>query len=290
LITADELAEPNRPALLIRRTGWLGAVGGAMVAAIVLLAVFGPLLAPHDPAALVGVPLQSPSHRFLLGTDFLGRDVLSRVMYGGRTVLALALAATIVAYAIGLTLGLIAGFVRGFVDPVIMRCIDILISVPPLLFLLVLATGAGHNVVVLVLGVAIVNVPGITRILRSAVLEVSVTGYVEAAIVRGETLSALLRREVLPNVAGVIFADVGVRLSGTILLVAAVNFLGLGLQPPTADWALMVSENRNIMTVQPWTVAAPAILIAVLTIGVNLVADGISRALGTSFESTEIVR
>jgi peptide/nickel transport system permease protein len=271
------------------RTG-SGRVG--LIATLLLLALIliGPLVAPHDPAAIVGIPLQRPGSGFLLGTDGLGRDVLSRVLWGGRSIIALSVLATGLAYLVGLAIGLVAGYTRSLLDPVLMRAMDVLLAVPPLLFLLVLATGAGHSVVVLVLGVATVHVPSIARIVRAATQSVVVRGYVEAAVARGERTHSILSREILPNVLGTVLADVGIRLTGSILILASVNFLGLGLQPPRADWALMISENRGGITLQPWAVAAPALLIAFLTVAVNLVADAIARSLGTSLDRRRIAR
>jgi ABC-type dipeptide/oligopeptide/nickel transport system permease subunit len=171
-----------------------------------------------------------------------------------------------------------------------MRSLDVILAFPALLFLLVIATGAGHSKIALILSVAAIHVPGIARIVRAATLEVSVKSFVEAAVARGERTASLLWHEVLPNVLGPIFADAGIRLSGSILLIASVNFLGLGLQPPAADWALMISENRGGITLQPWVIAVPALLLAALTISVNLVADAIARSLGTSTAGTRVVR
>ena len=212
---------------------------------------------------------------------------MSRVLWGGRTVIGLSLVATLLAYTAGVTMGLAAGFSRTIVDPIIMRFVDVILVFPPLVFLMVLATGAGHGLAVLIIGIAIVLTPGIARIVRSATLEVSVRGYVEAAVARGESSASVMVREILPNIMNVILADLGVRLTYAVLLVAAVNFLGLGLQPPIADWSLMVSENRPGITMQPFAVAVPALLIASLAIGINLVADGVARSLGTSVERVE---
>ena len=275
--------------LRFARTG-SGRVGLACALLLLALILVGPLFAPHDPAAIAGVPLQRPSGQFLLGTDGLGRDVLSRVLWGGRSIVALSLLATSLAYVAGAAIGLLAGYTRSLVDPLLMRAMDVLLAVPPLLFLLVLATGAGRSVAVLVIGVATVHLPSIARIVRAATQEVSVRGYVEAAVARGESTAALLRREILPNVLGTVLADAGIRLTGSILILASVNFLGLGLQPPRADWALMISENRSGITLQPWAVAAPALLIAFLTVAVNLVADAVARSLGTSIDRKRIAR
>jgi len=267
-----------------------GRVGLAGSLLILALVVFGPFFAPHDPAAIAGIPLQRPNGAFLLGTDTLGRDVLSRILWGGRSIVSLSLLATALAYLVGTAIGLVAGYSRSIVDALLMRAMDVLLAVPPLLFLLVLATGAGRSKGVLVAGVATVHVPSIARIVRSATQEVSVRGYVEAAVARGERTAAVLRREILPNILGTVLADGGVRLTASIIILAAVNFLGLGLQPPSADWALMISENRDGITLQPWAVAAPALLIAFLTIAVNLTADAVARSLGTSTERKRVAR
>jgi ABC-type dipeptide/oligopeptide/nickel transport system permease subunit len=171
-----------------------------------------------------------------------------------------------------------------------MRAMDVLLAFPPILFLLVLATGAGPGLVVLVVGVAVTQVPGIARVVRSATLETSVRSYVEAAVARGERRSFILGREILPNIARTILADAGVRLTGAILLVASINFLGLGLQPPIADWALMISENRSGLTIQPWATVAPVIMIAAVTMVVNLIADAVAEGLGVSADRVRATR
>jgi peptide/nickel transport system permease protein len=269
---------------------WSGRIGLALGAVVILIALAGPLFAPYSPSELLGAPYQHPSSHLLLGTDFLARDVFSRVLWGGRTVIALAGAATMLAYLVGVPIGLLAGVSRSFVDPLLMRIMDVFLAFPPIILLLVLATGVGPSPWVLVVGVAITHVPGISRIVRTATLEVSVRGYVEAAVARGERLTFILRREILPNIATPILADAGIRLTGSILLVASVNFLGLGLQPPAADWALMISENRGGLTIQAWPSVVPILLIAALTIAVNLVADAYARGLGQSTERARIVR
>jgi ABC-type dipeptide/oligopeptide/nickel transport system permease subunit len=264
-------------------------VGLVIGGLIVLLALIGPLFAPYSPAQPISYPFAPPSSQAVLGTDVVGRDVLSRLLWGGRTLLLLSLAATFIAYCVGLTIGLTAGYVRSL-DGFLMRVVDVILAFPALLFLLVLATGAAHSEVALVLGVATVHIPGIARIVRAATLEVSVKGYVEAAVIRGERTAPLLWHEILPNVMSPVLADVGLRFTGSILLIASVNFLGLGLEPPAADWALMISENRVGITLQPWVIVAPALLLAALTISVNLVADSIARSMGRSTEDARVAR
>jgi len=260
-----------------------GALGLTIVFVVVFVALFGNYFAPHDPTAPVGVPLAGPSGDAWLGTDVLGRDVFSRLLYGGRSVIGLALAATLLAYVIGLTIGLIAGYTRSKADPLLMRTVDVMLAFPPLLFLLVLITGAGTGTAVLIIGVAAIQAPGISRIVRTATLEVSVRGYVEAAVARGERAAAVVVREVLPNILAPVLVDAGLRFTYSILIIASVNYLGLGLQPPSSDWALMISENREYISLNVWAVLAPAAMIALLTIGVNLTGDAIARSLGRSY-------
>jgi peptide/nickel transport system permease protein len=260
-----------------------GAIGLAVVLFVVAVALFGRYLAPHNPNVPVGAPLTGPSSAAHLGTDFLGRDVLSRLLYGGRSVIGLAAAATVLAYAAGLAIGLVAGYSRSRVDPILMRTVDVMLAFPPLLFLLVLITGAGTGAGILIVGVAAIQAPGISRIVRTATLEVSVRGYVEAAIARGERAAAVVVREVLPNILAPVLVDAGLRFTYSILIIASVNYLGLGLQPPASDWALLISENREYISLNVWAVLAPAAMIALLTIGVNLMGDAVARSLGRSY-------
>lgn len=267
-----------------------GAVGAALLVAVLLVALVGPFFSPHAPDKPIGVPLEGPTADAPFGTDFLGRDVLSRVLWGGRSVLALAGLATALAYIGGAVIGLVAGYSRSLLDPLLMRAADVMLSFPALLFLLVLVTGAGTSKAVLVIGVALVQLPLVARIVRTATLEQSVRGFVEAAVARGERTSAVLRREILPNIVAPIMADAGLRFTYSIILVASVNFLGLGLQPPAADWALIISENRNGLTLNPYVILVPAALIAILTIAANLVGDAVARSLGISTARRRIVR
>ena len=260
-----------------------GVLGLTILVLVLLLAVFGPYAEPHSPTAPIDAPLAGPSGHALLGTDFLGRDVLSRLLNGGRSVIGLAAAATALAYLVGLAIGLVAGYRRSIVDPLLMRSVDVMLAFPPLLFLLVLITGTGSSVGTLVFGVALIQAPGISRIVRTATLEVSERGYVEAAVARGERAVAVITREVLPNISAPVLVDAGLRFTFSILIIASVNFLGLGLQPPSSDWARMIGENRAYISLNILAVIAPAAMIAILTIGVNLVGDAIARSLGRSY-------
>ncbi|MFI6824132.1 ABC transporter permease [Micromonospora sp. NPDC050187] len=253
------------------------AVAGAAVG-ILVFALAGPWFAPHTPTEVVGLPFTPPRPGHPLGTDYLGSDVLSRLLHGGRTVVALSAAATVVAYLAGTAAGILAGL-RRRADSVILRPVDVLLAIPPFLVLAVLATATGRGTLVVVTASALANLPGIIRVVRAATLQVAVRGYVEVALARGESWPRIAVRDVLPNIAAPVLADLGSRTAGTIAMVAGANFLGLGLQPPAADWALMVAENRTGLVLQPWAVLAPAVLIAALTVTLNLGGDEIAARL-----------
>lgn len=261
---------------------WQGIAGLAILVVVVGVALVGPLVAPYPLAAPVGIPGNGPSGAFPLGLDYLGRDVLSRVLDGGAPVLGLSVATIGLTYVVGVTVGMVAGLSRSLVDPVLMRIVDIFMVFPPLLLLMLLIVGAGSGSGILIVGLVLVLFPGVARLVRTATLEVSTTGYIEAAVARGETTLALMRREILPNIAPSILADVGVRFSAAVVLAASVNFLGLGSKPPAANWGLMISENREIIPTNLWSVLAPAMLLALLTISVNLLADAYIHTLGRS--------
>ena len=261
---------------------WQGRAGLGLFVLTMTVIVFGPVLSPYPPTKIIGPPFAPAGGAFPLGTDVLGRDVLSRLFWGGQSVLLLGGLATALAYAAGGTIGLAAGFLRGRLDATLMRLMDVILAVPPLLFLLVLATGAGAGAGVAVVGVALIQVPGIARIIRAATLEIAGRGYIEAASARGESTAHILFREITPNISPTIVADGGTRLTVSILSIAALTFLGVGLQPPAANWALMMTENRPGLTYQPWAVIAPALMLAALTLGINLLADAYARSMNTS--------
>ena len=261
---------------------WQGRIGLGLFVLMMAVIVVGPALSPYPPTKIIGPPFASAGAAYPLGTDVLGRDVLSRLLWGGQSVLLLGGLATVLAYVGGGTVGLAAGFLRGRIDATLMRLMDVILAVPPLLFLLVLATGAGSGALVAVVGVALIQVPGIARIIRAATLEVAGRGYIEAASARGEKTSHILFREITPNISPTIVADGGTRLTVSILSIAALTFLGVGLQPPAANWALMMTENRPGLTYQPWAVIAPALMLAALTLGINLLADAYARSMNTS--------
>jgi peptide/nickel transport system permease protein len=259
-----------------------GRIGLAMIAIVLGVTILGPIFASYPADQPIGLPGLPPTGPALLGTDQVGRDVLSRTLDGGVSVIVLGTSAIAIAYLLALAVGITAGLHRSIVDSGLMRLVDVLLSIPPLLLLLVLVAGGGHTSIVIIVGVGLVLFPGAARIIRAATLEVSTTGYLEAAIGRGESTLALMRREVLPNIMHVVLADFGIRYSAAIILVASLNFLGVGVRPPTADWALMITENRQILSSNPWGVIAPVLMLGMLSLGVNLTADAYARSLGRS--------
>ncbi|WP_157107209.1 ABC transporter ATP-binding protein/permease [Nocardia grenadensis] len=252
---------------MVRKTGW-----ALVLLGILGVVALGPFFAPYSPTASVARPYRSPGPGHLLGTDVVGRDVLSRLLHGGWSLVAISAISLISAYALGLALGLSAGL-RPRADPWIMRPVDAIVIIPWFLVLAVTATALGPGAPAVLLTSALAAVPWIARIVRTAVHDIASTGYVESARARGEPLWRIAVVEILPNLRGLLLADAGVRLSGVISIVAVGGFLGLGLRPPAPDWALMVTENRPGFGTQPWSVLAPALLIMVLVVSVNMLSD-----------------
>jgi peptide/nickel transport system permease protein len=253
-------------------------VGLAIVVIMVLIALLGPLFAPHSPTAFVGIPNSGPGGHTVFGTDYVGRDVLSRFLNGGRSVLGLAVASTAVGILLGLLVGLSAAYAGGLVDEVLMRVSDVFLAFPQIVFALLLVSAFGPKLWLLVLTVGISHAPRVARVMRGAAQQVVERDFIKAAEAVGESRWRILFSELLPNVTSPLLVETGLRLTYSIGLVAGLSFLGFGLQPPNADWGLMINENRVSITVQPWGVVLPVVAIALLTIGTNLMADGIARA------------
>ena len=259
---------------------WRARVGLGIVAAVLFVAVFGPWLTPTSPYDVAGVPFAPPSWAHWLGTDALGRDALARFLSGGRVLVVVAFLATALAYVVGIAVGMAAGYDRKAFDAVTVAVVDLLLAFPPIVFVLLLVAAAGPHLSLVVVAIAATHAPRIVRIVRTVSSEIATHEFVEAAVARGERVRSILRRDILPNILTPVLADFGLRLSGSVILFSSISYLGLGQPPPKADWALMISENRAGLLVQPWLVIVPAATIALLTIGVNLVADGIARASG----------
>jgi len=253
-------------------------IGLAIVVAVSLIALAGPLVAPHSPTVFVAAPYAPPSAKVLFGADYLGRDVLSRFLCGGRVILGLSLAATAIGLAGGIAVGLLAAYGRGWLDEMLMRLMDVLLAFPQIVFVLLLVSAFGPQLWLIVLTVGLSHLPRVARVTRGAALEVVERDFVKSAEALGETRTRILLAEVLPNISSPLLVEFGLRLTYSIGLIAAVSFLGFGLQPPAADWGLMINENRIGLTLQPWPVVLPVLAIGLLTVGMNLVTDGIARA------------
>jgi len=253
--------------------------GVIIFCSILALALFGPVLAPHSPTAFVGLPNQGPSAEAWLGTDYIGHDAFSRVLWGGRTVIGLALAATLLGLVVGVSLGMIAGYAKRSTDDVIMRLLDVMLAFPAIVIALLFVSIAGAKLWLIVVMVGISHAPRIARVIRAATLEVAGRDFVKAAEALGMPKWKILLREILPNITSPLLVEFGLRLTYSIGIIAALSFLGFGLRPPAADWGLMVNENRQAIIVQPWPVLVPVLLIAVLTIATNMMADGLGRAM-----------
>jgi peptide/nickel transport system permease protein len=253
-------------------------LGAGIVAAIVLIALLGPLLAPHSATEFVGAPNAGPSGAAAFGTDALGRDVLSRFLDGGRSILWLAAAATLAGVGAGALVGLVAAYAGGWVDEVLMRIVDAILAFPQIILVLLAVSVFGPKLWLIVLAVGGTHLPRVARVLRGAAQEVVERDFVKSAEAVGERPWRIVLFEVAPNVATPLLVELGLRLTYSIGLVASVGFLGFGLQPPAADWGLMINENRLSITAQPWGVALPMAAIALLSVGTNLITDGLARA------------
>ncbi|MHB1006167.1 MAG: ABC transporter permease [Chloroflexota bacterium] len=279
---AADLTSPGRTMVLWRRLRRTpsGLVGAGIVLFFVLMAAVGPIVSPYDFAAqAIEVRLQPPSLAHLFGTDLFGRDVFSRVLVGSRDIFVLSGSGTLIAVLIGLTVGLFSGYFGGLLDEAFMRLMDVLLSIPALLLAMLLLAMVGPSHLNVVLVVAVLYIPMVSRVVRSVVLDLRTKEFVEAAKVRGESTLFILFREILPNALPPLIVEAAARFSYSIFLVASLGFLGLGVQPPSPDWGLMVSEARDSYALGPWMLIFPSAAISVLIVGVSLLGDGLRRLL-----------
>jgi peptide/nickel transport system permease protein len=276
----------------IRRRQWLavlgqavrtprGATGLGLACLVVAIAAAGPLVAPHPPDALLTLSFGKPSGQFPLGGDFLGRDVLSRVLDGGWLLLLMAVAATAIGIAAGAAAGVSAAYLRGRTDGLIMRTVDVILAFPQLVFALLLLSILGPKLWLIVLAVGLTHAPAVARVLRSATLDISERDFVKVAELQGMRPAAVMTREILPSLSTPLMVEAGLRLTYSIIIMAGLAFLGFGQPPPAPSWGIMINENRAGLALNPWAVIIPATVIALLTIGTNLLTDAIGRvALG----------
>jgi peptide/nickel transport system permease protein len=263
-------------------------LGGAVLVAYLFLAVFGATIAPYPPLEFhYQDTLQGPSQIYLLGTDQFGRDIFSRVLAGARSIILIAFGATALGVTVGTLVGLTAGYYGGKIDEAIMRVGDGVMSFPSLLLALLVLATLGPSVTNIVIAVAITFVPRVARIIRSVALDLRTQPFVQAAQARGERAPYIIVREMLPNAVPAIIVESSIRVGYAILIGASLGFLGLGVQPPTPDWGLMIYEGRSMIQASPWVVIGPAIAISTLVIAANLYADGVSRVLDSSEQLEE---
>ncbi len=264
-------------ALLRRPAAMLGLL---LLVGHLAIAIAAPWIAPFAPTSLLDAPLEPPGATYWLGTDDLGRDAYSRLLWGGRVAMLVAFAAGAVAVLGGTLLGLSAAYRRGTFDDALMRLVEMKLAVPTILFVAIFVTGFGQSVPVLIVAVGIIQMMGVVRTTRAAGIVLMEQGYVRAAQLNGEGGPTIVLRELLPNVADLMAVEFALRASSALLLVSALSFLGLGISPPTPDWGLMVEDGMALLDSEPWLVLAPALAIASLVLGINLAAEGLADALG----------
>ena len=239
----------------------------------VFLAIFAPVISPYGETEIVGDQFEPWGNAFWLGTDNLGRDMATRLIYGARNTIGIAFVTTCLAFAIGITMGFLASTLGGWVDQLASRVVDILMAIPSLIFGLLLLSIFGTSVLSLIIIIAVLDSTRVYRLSRAVSQGIVVMDYVEVSRLRGEGLWYIMRHEILPNAMAPLVAEFGLRFCFVFLFISALSFLGLGIQPPTADWGSMVRDNATLITFGDLTPLLPAASIALLTVGVNFVVD-----------------
>jgi peptide/nickel transport system permease protein len=266
-----------------------GKVGLTLAGSVVLVAVLGPFVAPHSSTAFYTTPYATPSGSLLLGGDTLGRDTLSRVLDGGWVLLLMSLAATMIGVSLGSVAGIAAAYRGGALDALIMRGVDVVLAFPQLVFALLLVSVVGPKLWVIVFAVGFSHAPAVTRVLRSATLDVSERPFIKAVELNGVRPLRIMRSEILPSITTPIVVEFGMRLTFSIVVMAGLAYLGFGQPPPAPNWGYMISENRVGLVSNPWSVVVPAVLIALLTVGVNTFGDAVARvSMGAAGRRSEL--
>ncbi len=258
---------------LLRHSPLSARIGLAMVLINVFAAIFAPIIAPYGETEIVGDVWMSSSSENYLGTDHLGRDMFTRLVYGARNTIVIAFVTTMISFIIGSVLGFFAATLGGWTELSLSRVIDILMAFPTLIFALIALSVVGTSIPALILVIAVLDSTRVYRLSRAVAMDIAVMEFVEAARLRGEKIWWIMRKEILPNAMPPLVAEFGLRFCFVFLFIAALSFLGLGIQPPTADWGGMVKENAGAITFGILTPLWPAGAIAFLTVGVNLIVD-----------------
>ena len=277
----DEL--PDAPPKRSIKLSWVGKIAVAIVVFWMVIVVIGPSIAPYHEMDMEGDDSFLDSYdNFYLGTDHLGRDTLSRILYGARNTIGISVLSTLLAYCIGITLGIAAAVRGGWTDTIISRINDAILSLPSIMLGLIAIAALGSSIPILISIAAIIYATSVFRIARALALDIMVQDYVEAAKARGEGLWWIIKSEVLPNAAMPLATDFGLRLVFVVLFISSLSFLGLGIQPPASDWGSMVRESLQGLTYGSYASIWPAIAIASFTISINLIVDDISAKSGGS--------
>ena len=269
----------SRFILDFKKSPYTARFGLIVISLYIFVALFAPWLAPYGESQVFPAPYEPWSEKFVFGTDQIGRDILSRLIYGARNTVGIAVATTFLSFLIGGALGLAAAINQSWLDQLLSRSVDVLMAIPSLIFALVLLSIFGTNVVNLVIIIAVLDSTRVFRLTRAVAINVVVMDYVEAARLRGEGIGWIMRREILPNILPPLIAEFGLRFCFVFLTIAALSFLGVGIQPPTADWGSMVRENASLIQFAQYDIKAgltpllPAAAIALLTVAVNFVVD-----------------
>lgn len=268
-------------------------IGSLILIVYVLVAIFADQIAPYTYNKIAtGPPFSQPSPEHLLGTDQLGRDVFSRVVYGTRYVLVLSLAGTALGLIMGGLLGLISGYVGGWFDETVMRISEVFISIPFIVLGLVVIASAGPelsgNTLLLIGVIAIVYAPRSARMARAVAMEISTRDFITVARLRGEKSWSIAMRELLPMATGTLLVEFAVRAGYAPVLIGSLGFLGFGAKPPIPEWGLMISENRSALTIAPWAVLGPGIALALLVVGLNFCTEGLARIVGRSVQRAPV--
>ena len=252
---------------------WSAKFGMLTILAYAIISIFAPFIAPYGETEILGRAYEVWTDKYLLGTDNLGRDMLSRLIYGARNTIGLALTITLIAFVLGSLTGMIAAALGGWVDQLLSRIVDVLMSIPSLIFALLILSIFGTAMPYLIGTIAILDATRVFRLARATAMNVAVMDYVEVARLRGEKLGWVIRKEILPNITAPLLAEFGLRFCFVFLFISALSFLGLGIQPPTADWGSMVRDNATLISFEDITPLLPAGAIALLTIAMNFVVD-----------------
>jgi len=269
----------DRAKITLKKSPFTARFGMVIIFIYVVLAIFAPLIAPYGEAEVFPAPYAPWSSEFIFGTDQIGRDIFSRLIYGARNTVGIAVATTLLAFLIGGVLGLAAAISGSYLDLLFSRTVDVLMAIPQLIFALVLLSIFGSTVTNLIIIIAVLDSTRVFRLTRAVAMNVVVMEYVEAAKLRGEGIGWVMRKEILPNILPPLIAEFGLRFCFVFLSISALSFLGVGVQPPTADWGSMVRENASLIQFAQYDLKAamtpllPAAAIALLTVAVNFVVD-----------------